>query len=502
MSATTTGQIATPITISFNEIPSNLLVPGTYIEAGANVSQQGLVSYPVKGLIIAPMLSTGTATAEVPVSIWSAAQAIAAFGAGSIGAAMATAWLAANPWTSFDALPVADPTGGVAAAGTLVVSGAPTASGNIQLYIDGTLVSVPVTAGTDTSATIATNIMAAVNSTAGLPVTATVALSTVTLTSRHLGLIGNLIPIVLNYAPTDRFPAGVTVVPTAMTGGSGSPTTANYWSAIAADRYTHAAIAWNDTVSLTATAAEMERRFNAMVGLDCLAFAVLVSPLSNLISQNAAPTSRFLYTPGVQNAPVSPWRMAAVLAAVAAFNLGNDPGRQLENLALPGILPPLPADRFDPAERQSLLAAGISTFTVDAGGTLRIERIVSTYLQTSAGVPDTSWQDITTASVVIRVRYDWIAYRNAVYPRNKLADDGSVAAEYDPNVVTPRRLWSSWGSRCKLYEQLGWIENSAVTNAASVFQRDLTNRNRVDARMQIQVIGNLMILAGQLEFSL
>ena len=91
MSATTTGQIVTPITISFNEIPSNLLVPGTYIEVGANVSQQGLASYPVKGLIIAPMLSTGTATAEVPVSIWSAAQAIAAFGAGSIGAAMATA---------------------------------------------------------------------------------------------------------------------------------------------------------------------------------------------------------------------------------------------------------------------------------------------------------------------------------------------------------------------------------------------------------------------------
>ena len=105
-----------------------------------------------------------------------------------------------------------------------------------------------------------------------------------------------------------------------------------------------------------------------------------------------------------------------------------------------------------------------------------------------------------TPQVMSRIRYDWRNYLSLTYPSNKLADDGSVAAEYDDTVVTPARMRGSWAARCKLYERQGWIENSATTVAASVFVRDATDRNRMNARQQIRIIGNLMVLAGALEF--
>ena len=496
------GPVTTPVTISFNEIPNNILVPGTYVEIAANLSKQGLLAYPARGLIIAPKLAAGSATADVPVSVWSVAQAEAAFGVGSIGAAMAAAWLAANPWTPFDMLAVADPLGATASTWTVTLGGSVLANGNLALYIDGTLVQVPVSAAIDTPASVATNLAAAVNANLSLPVSAAAATDVVTLTSRQVGIITTGIDVRLNYARTDATPAGLTANVAVGTLGTGAHVLGTALAAIAADAYTHAALAFNDSANLLSAAGEGERRFNAMVGLECLYFSVLISPLTNLLTQNPAPANRFLYLLGLQNSPASHWRLAASLAGAAAYALSNDPARQLRTLPLPGLLPPAAGDRFDRDEEQMLLAAGIGTVTVDRSGVLRLQRVVSTYIETPSGVPDTAWQDITTASVVIRVRYDWSAYTGAVWPRNELADDGSMAAEYDPTIATPRRLWSSWAARLQLYEKQGWIEGSAASAAQSVFVRDTTNRNRVDARQALTVIGNLMILAGQIDFSL
>ena len=67
-------------------------------------------------------------------------------------------------------------------------------------------------------------------------------------------------------------------------------------------------------------------------------------------------------------------------------------------------------------------------------------------------------------------------------------------------VVTPRRMKATWGGRCKLYGERAWIEDVQRTVKESVFQRDSTDRNRLNSRLQIRPIGNLMVLAGSLEF--
>jgi phage tail sheath gpL-like len=80
--------------------------------------------------------------------------------------------------------------------------------------------------------------------------------------------------------------------------------------------------------------------------------------------------------------------VAAVLAAVCEFSGAIDPARPFQTLALPGVLPPAQADRFTRQERDLLLRDGISTFTVDQGGNVLIERVVTTY-QTNASASTT-----------------------------------------------------------------------------------------------------------------
>ncbi|MDB5377111.1 MAG: Mu tail sheath family protein, partial [Rubritepida sp.] len=117
------------------------------------------------------------------------------------------------------------------------------------------------------------------------------------------------------------------------------------------------------------------------------------------------------------------------------------------------------------------------------------------------GVDDTSWLDVMIPKTLSRIRYDWGAYMNATWPRAGLADDGSQAAEYDPEIATPRRLHNSWAGRLAVYERQTWVQQAAESAAESMFVRDVNDRNRCNARQRARILGNLMTLAGVLEFS-
>ena len=67
-----------------------------------------------------------------------------------------------------------------------------------------------------------------------------------------------------------------------------------------------------------------------------------------------------------------------------------DPARPFQTLTVSGIVPPLLVDRFTAAEREQLLRDGLSTFTVDADGSVRIERPVTTYQTNPQALDDPS----------------------------------------------------------------------------------------------------------------
>ena len=86
--------------------------------------------------------------------------------------------------------------------------------------------------------------------------------------------------------------------------------------------------------------------------------------------------------------------VAAVTAALDAAE--PDPARPRQTLALPGVLPPAPAERFTREERNLLLFDGISTLYADAGDVVRIERLITSYQESPTGEADISYLDIET----------------------------------------------------------------------------------------------------------
>ena len=118
------------------------------------------------------------------------------------------------------------------------------------------------------------------------------------------------------------------------------------------------------------------------------------------------------------------------------MSLRNDPGRPLQSLAVQGVLAPELQDRFELTERNNLLYSGISTFTVDDDGTVRIENLITTYQKNSYGDADDSYLEVETLfSLMFVTRY----LRTAVtskFGRMKLAADGTRFAP-GAVIVTP-----------------------------------------------------------------
>ena len=512
MSDSSTPQNDTPPqVITFDQIPSanEWQVPGTYVEVNPNYTQSGLVAYPAKLLIIGQMVvsgaEAGTAAPNGPIPLDSGAQARALFGLGTIAAQMADYFIQANPYLAVDIIGVPGAGGAVKATGGVTIGGAATAAGTLALYLQGVRVPVPVNSG-DAAATVASNALATINALAGedladLCVTAAAGgAGVVALTAIHGGTLGNTLDIRINYQAGESTPAGLTVTIAPMTGGATDPSIATALSMVATSFYSDIVMCWVDANNVALLEAALVTRYNAMTKLDSHAYGVLDMTYGQALSNQATLNCQYRSVMAVQNAPQPAWMWAASLAGVASFSLADDPSLQLRNLALPGILAPAPGDRFPDTERNLLLESGISTFKVEVDGTVVLEKVVTEYTTSAAGVPDTAYHDIMAPKVASRIRYDWIGYIDLLYPQNKLADDGTVAAEYGPTIVTPNRLKAHWASRSLLYERYGWIENSQATAAQSSFQRDLTDRNRVNSRMQYQRIGNLMVLAASLEF--
>ena len=488
--------------ISFNEIPYSWFKPGTYVEVRPFYGRQGLLEWPAKILVIAPMLASGQAAPLVPQLITRPDQAAGLFGTGSIGQAMIEQVKAANRTTECHAIGIADLDAGTQATGTITVAGTATESGIINAWIDGKRVRAAVPAGA-TATAIAASLAAAINADASLPVTAAAAAGVVTLTSRHKGTLGNSIPVRIGYYPDEFTPAGITsITVTPMAGGVGDPDIAAVFAAIQAGWYTDIVVPYTDSANMTVLDAQLAARYAAMGKLDAHAYVGLAGTVAQLNTWASTRNSPYMSVIGMNRSPSAPWRWAAAMAAVATFHLTNDPARQLRGLALPGLLPPREADRFSETEQELLLRSGISSFEVLNDGTVALDRVVTSYRVSPLGITDRAWLDIMMPKTASHIRHDWASHISLMYPRHKLTNNDSPAAA-DPgnrdSIVTPRMLHASWGSRCTLYEQQGWIEDARRTVEASVFERNANDRNRVDARQVVRIIGNLMVLSAALE---
>ena len=485
--------------VQFNRIPANLRLPGVFIEVDASKASRS--DDPGRIVLVGQKLAAGTAVANVPVPVASVADAKGLFGVGSILAAMVEAVRQADPFGLLWALPLDDAGGSVAATGTITVSAAPTAPGVIPLYVGGVAVPVAV-AGTETVNQTATAIAAAINANADLPVTAAAALAVVTLTARNKGTLGNDIDVRyawLGAAGGEALPTAYAGAIAAMSGGTTDPTIAAGVAALGDQTYDFIVMPYTDATNLNAARDAMNDitgrwAFNRMVwGHVFTAKRATVSEATTFgLGRNDPHTTVLAFS----LSPTPVWRWVAAYVGAAAVVLRNDPARPVQTVEVPGVLaPPLgSAGRFTMSERQTLLFTGVSTFVAAADGTIRIERLISTYQLNATGQIDEAWLSVEKTFTLMRVQRRLRGALEAAFPRHKLANNGTRVAP-GAAVVTPQIARAFVIAEMRKMEFDGLLDNVDGIVDQVRCERDGTNPDRLNVLFPPPLIGQLRILA-------
>lgn len=487
--------------ISYNKIPVDIRTPGQYIEFDNTRAMQGLPVMPHKILVTGQRLVAGTVAAGIQTRILSGSQAEEFFGRGSMLAEMLKALKAANNYTECWAAALNDEVAGVASAGSITIGGTQTEAGTLNLYIGGQRVRCGV-AVADTAAAIATALAAAINAQTDLPVTAAVngtIPAKVDLTCRWKGQTGNDLDLRVNYIFGEKTPKGLTATIVAMTGGTANPNIATVLAAIGDEQYHTIIMPYTDTANLNALESELDDRWGPMVMKEGHAFAAAAGTHAALATLGSARNSPHTTIMGTQKSPKAPWIFASVIGAIDAFE--PDPARPRQTLVLKGIMPPAENDRYTREERNLHLHDGISTFIVDQGGNVMIERLITTYQTNPFGVEDTSYLDITTMRTLAYLRYSVRAVIALKFPRHKLANDGT---NFSPGqaIVTPKTIRAELLALARQWEEVGLVENLDQFKDDLLVERDITDPNRINALIPPDIVNQFRVFAASVQFRL
>lgn len=489
-----------PDNITFNTIPIDVRTPGQYLEIDNTKAVKGLPSMSRRMLFIGNKLAAGSAPQNSLRRINSAAEAVLHFGRGSVLHEMLTAARAANLTADIWAMAIDDLAGGVQATKTITVTGPATGSGTLALYMNGFRFGVGVTTG-DSVTVVAAAIAAAINARLDSPMTAAAAVGVVTCTARHKGVFTQDIDIRTNYYPDDVLPTGLAVVVANAIAGSGNPDIATALAAISLEAYYTIVTPWNDSTNIVKLETELNTRWGGMDMRTGHVFTGLTGNFAAQTGYGAARNSPHITVVGVKSAPTPAYIYAAVLAAVCEFSGAIDPARPFQTLPLPGVLPPALADRFTRQERDLLLRDGISTYTVDQGGNVLVERVITTYQTNAFAIDDVSYLDLETKWTVDYMRFAFRARIALRFPRHKLADDGTSFAPGQA-IVTPNIIRGELLDVARTLEQAGILEGFSQFKSELVVVRSVSDTGRVNCILPPNVVNQFRVFAASVQFIL
>jgi phage tail sheath gpL-like len=487
-------------TVAFNQVPDNVRVPGSYYEFNAGQS-------PYQGnsrtLLIGQKTNAGSAPVNAPMRLNGDPSAL--FGAGSMLSDMAVYARQGHPLGEIWCLPLADT--GTAQIKTVTIGvGILGSVGVLKLYICGEKIQLPV-AATDTNVVAAANLVALINQgyvkfgrTLAFPVIAAVdggVPSQVNLTARNAGALGVKIPVDKDLVG-DEGPLAQFITIAAPTPGAGTPSLAAALAALGDMEFDWIGAPYADATSLDAIKAFLADRWGPMKEIYGHYRAALFDTYANFAAAGAArndPNAGFM---GVVESSSPPWVWAAAEAVAIAkdkdMGVSVDQAYRitvsLNGLELVGVKPPkLRINWLDKTQRNQLLFDGVSTFTVDVDGTVRIDKSITTYQTDSSGNPDITWLDVETrAQAVYFGRYNRMRIAQS-FPRCVLADDNPSG---NPKIVTIATINAEYIHIYKELERGGLVQNSAL-----YAQRLITARssvpNRVDNYLPFNVANRLEI---------
>ncbi|PTP81520.1 phage tail sheath subtilisin-like domain-containing protein, partial [Vibrio splendidus] len=217
--------------------------------------------------------------------------------------------------------------------------------------------------------------------------------------------------------------------------------TASALAALGDIQYHHIMCSLNDTTTIRELGTFLEERYGALEQVPGIAYLPKKGTHAELIT--FAPTSNcalinFLPINNLGDSTEAPLSDAAAIGAWVgqiASSLAIDPCRPLQTLKLNGVYS-LAEQEWDWAERNLFLYEGLSTYTVNSANEVLVERAVTAYTENAAGVTDNSYLDVMTPATAMYFREKQRSLILSVYPRHKVAKDGTKFAKGQP-IVTP-----------------------------------------------------------------
>jgi phage tail sheath gpL-like len=474
--------------VAFNQVPGNVLVPFSWFEINSGGS-------PYQGqsrlLLVGQKLTAGTATAGVSLGpIASRREVVALGGAGSMLVEMYDIARRNAPFQPIWLLPLADPSG-TAATGTITIT-APSKAGFGTVEIGGTPITIQILAA-DTATNIAANLVAAINA-ALIPVSAANTAGVVTVTSRHVGLLGNNIEIAVpKELAGNLFTAGAVIV--AMANGTGTPVLTTPLANLGDDEYDWIAGPYADATSLNATRDFLASRWHPSKQVYGHYVTMNVGNLSAQVTLGNARNDSHATIVGHQTPISSPWVWAAAGGAKCAQHLTDAPelSRPLQTLTLEGVRPA--RDRslwWDIDDRQALYVDGIAATRVTVDGLVQIDRFVTTYQVDANAVPDATFRDVETmAQLVFLVRY-LKAGVAAKHGRQALADENPYGLQ---EITTPRSVRETLIHLYRELVALGVTEKPDLFAEFIEVERDGNDATRLNAYLPVDVVNQLRVFA-------
>lgn len=492
------------MSVSFNNIPSDIRVPLFYAEVDNSMANSATST--LRRLIVGQVNDDATDD-DIGrlVMVSRTTQAIAIAGAGSMLAAMHKLHkdidVAGEVWC----LPLRVNTG-TSAKATVTVTGTATQAGLLNLYVAGKRVRsiVPEQAtATATAAALAT----AINEARDLPVKAAAVEGVITLTCKFKGEMGNDISLSLNRLGRvngEMTPAGLMVAVTPMADGVGTPDMAEALAALGDEPFEFITQPWTDASTLDDWRDVMNDstgRWSWAKQIYGHVYSAKRGSLGQLAAAGRLRNDPHISIGGMEaSIPQPVWEVTAQFGARTAVFISADPARPTQTGTMPGIDPAPSSDRFLIDEAQVLLGSGIATFNY-SGSSMRIQRAVTTYQRNAYDQPDNSYMDsepLHQSAFVLRFLQNRITSK---YGRHKLANDGT---SFGPGqaIVTPLVIRGELIAAYGELERMGIVENMELFKANLIVERDATNPNRLNVLFPPDLVNQLRVFALLYQFRL
>ncbi len=280
--------------------------------------------------------------------------------------------------------------------------------------------------------------------------------------------------------------------------------TASALAALGDVQYHHIMCSLNDTTTIRELGAFLEERYGALEQVPGIAYLPKKGTHAELIT--FAPTSNcalinFLPINNLGDSAEAPLSDAAAIGAWVgqiAPSLAIDPCRPLQTLKLNGVYS-LAAQEWDWAERNLFLYEGLSTYTVNSANEVLIERAVTAYTENAAGVTDNSYLDVMTPATAMYFRQKQRSLILSVYPRHKVAKDGTKFAK-GQQIVTPTMFKAKLLTLYRDLEYQGIVQDFDGYKKSLIVELDETNKQRVNYQDSPQFVNGLIIVAGKIQF--